>query len=273
MQVPLNVFPFYLLIFLFTAIYYTKIYVRSRGAKNFNERNIWYRANIDSIQKTINVAVVLAFVLMVLIVLKNLDTLFSVSTAQVLLIIAFPTIAAWYTSSPKFLPFKKIRQFGWIKPFIIGLTWAGWVTVYPIIMLQIQRAHSIMYGTLPPVLLLLQNFLFFSINAIIFDVKDFRTDFKHNLKTYPVILGVRKTFRYIIVPAIIVNIVIVVMFQIQQHYSAVQTAIQFIPYILLICVVAFYKPHRKLLYYLVVVDGLVFVKAVCGISSILFFKK
>src|SRR3712207_8674667 len=48
------------------------------------------------------------------------------------------------------------------------------------------------FGIISPYLLLwLQNFLFFSVVAIIFDIKDYRTDFYHRLKTYPVILGIR----------------------------------------------------------------------------------
>jgi len=182
-------------------------------------------------------------------------------------------IAAWYTFSPSILQVKKIRQTGWVKPFIIGLTWSGWVTVYPIVVWQLQQGDAGQSAIFPPFLLWLQNFLFFSIIAIVFDVKDFRTDTKHQLKTYPVLLGVHNTFRYIIGPATIINIVVFFLFQIERHFSIIQTIIQFIPYLLLIIVLAFYRQQKSLLYYLVAVDGLVFVKAVCGISSLLFFKK
>jgi len=273
-DVPLNIFPFYLLIFLCTSIYYTRIYVRARSAKIYDERTVWYRENVEAIKKTLKAAIIIVCALIAIIILKNLSSLSSLSVSQTLLIVAFPLIAGWYTFSLSIFNIKKIRQVGWIKPFIVGLTWAGWVTIYPIVVLKIQEGHTTGNSmNLPPFLQILQNFLFFSIIAIIFDVKDYRTDFQQKLKTYPVVLGIRNTFSFIIVPATIVNIGVFFIFQMQQHFSAIQTIIQFIPYVLLICVIAFYKPQRTLLYYLVAVDGLVFVKALCGILSVLFFKK
>jgi 4-hydroxybenzoate polyprenyltransferase len=249
------------------------IYVRTRGAKIYNERTVWYRQNISAIKKILNAAIILVLAFIVIIVVKNITTLFSLSVSQVLLIIAFPLIAASYTFSSKILPFRKIRQVGWIKPFIVGLTWSGWVTVYPIVLWQVQRGQAGNPAIFPSFLFWLQNFLFFSIIAIIFDLKDYRTDFRYNLKTYPVILGIRKTFYLIIIPATFLNIIVFFLFADQQNFSAIQKVIQFIPYVLLLCVLIFYRQHRSLLYYLVVVDGLVFVKAVCGISSLVFFKK
>jgi len=271
-NVSLNVFPFYILIFFCTCIYYTMIYARARGAKNYNERTLWYRSNFQVIDKTLKISTFLVVFFVVILILKNVAAVSDLSLFQALLILVFPLVAAWYTYSPRLLHLKKIRQTGWLKPFIVGLIWSGWVTVYPMVVWQLQKGNAGV-NTLPSILLWLQNFLFFSIIAIIFDLKDYRTDFKHRLKTYPVIFGVRNTFKYIIVPAAAVNIAVFFLFQRQQNFSAIQTIIQFIPYALLICVLGFYKQHRSLLYYLVIVDGLVFVKAVCGISSVLFFKK
>jgi 4-hydroxybenzoate polyprenyltransferase len=271
-HVSLNAFPFYILIFFCTCIYYTMIYARARGAQNYNERTLWYRSHFAVINKTLQISTFLVVFFVVILVIKNRAALAHLSLVQAMLIVIFPLVAAWYTYSPRLLHLKKIRQTGWLKPFIVGLIWSGWVTVYPVIIWQLQMRHEDA-DTFPSFLLWLQNFLFFSIIAIIFDLKDYRTDFKHRLKTYPVIFGVRNTFSYIIVPATVVNLVVFFLFQRQQSFSTVQTIIQFIPYALLICVLSFYKQHRSLLYYLVIVDGLVFVKALCGISSVLFFKK
>jgi len=195
------------------------------------------------------------------------------SPIQILLIAAFPVAAGWYTFTPSLLRIKKIRQVGAIKPFIVGATWAGWVTIYPVFIWQVQRVQPFTVPLLPLFILWLQNFLFFSINAIIFDVKDYRTDALHQLKTYPVILGVRNTFRFIIFPLILLNLVIFFLFQGLQHFTVLQTSIQTVPYLLLIFVVARYRQGRRVLYYLAAVDGLVFLKALCGITSILLIKK
>lgn len=272
-NISLNIFPFYLLIFFCTCIYYTMIYVRSATAKNYNERTVWYRNNLTGIRKTLKAALVIVITFLLFLVWKNLHTLLLLSPSQLLLIISFPLIAGWYTFSPTVFHLKKIRQTGWIKPFIVGLTWSGWVTVYPILISKVQT-HQPAPGIISPyVLLWLQNFLFFTVVAIIFDIKDYRDDFYHQLKTYPVILGIRRTFRFIIVPVIILNLAVFFLFQWQEKFALQQTVIQLIPYLLLISIIATYRWQKSVLYYLVAVDGLLFVKALCGITSILFFKK
>ncbi|MEJ7684311.1 MAG: hypothetical protein WKG06_41965 [Segetibacter sp.] len=92
------------------------------------------------------------------------------------------------------------------------MTWSGWVTIYPILISKVQSHQAAISIILPYLLLWLQNFLFFTVVAIIFDIKDYRTDFYHHLKTYPVILGIRKTFRLIIIPGIFLNLFVFFLF-------------------------------------------------------------
>lgn len=272
-HISLNIFPFYLLIFFCTIIYYTMIYVRSVGTRNYNERTIWYRSHLSVIKRILKITIAITLAFFLFLVFRNLPTLLLLSPPQFLLIAAFPLAAAWYTFTPVFFKVKKIRQTGWIKPFIVGLTWAGWVTIYPVVVWQVQRKQPFHSQVLPLFLLWLQNFLFFSINAIIFDIKDYRTDSRLQLNTYPVIFGVRNTFRYIIFPLIFLNLVVFFLFQRQQGFSFLQTSIQMVPYLLLVFIIVKYRQGRRVLYYLAAVDGLVFLKAFCGITSILLIKK
>jgi 4-hydroxybenzoate polyprenyltransferase len=272
-QISLNLFPFYLLIFLCTIIYYSMIYVRSVGTRNYNERTIWYRKHLSSIRSALKITISLTVVFFLFLVIRNLPTLLLLSPAQFLLITAFPLVAAWYTFTPSVFRMRKIRQIGAVKPFVVGLTWAGWVTIYPILIWHVQKMQPFRSPVLPLILLLLQNFLFFSINAIIFDIKDYRTDSEHGLRTYPVLFGVRNTIRFVIFPLIFLNLIIFFLFQSQQNFSLLQTIIQIVPYLLLIGILLHYRQGRKVLYYLVAVDGLVFLKAFCGITSILLIKK
>lgn len=272
-NISLNVFPFYLLIFFCTCMYYTMIYVRSVGAKNYNERTLWYRTNLSEIKKTLQIALFVVIIFLLYLLLKNIHTLLLLSPSQCLLIILLPLIAGWYTFSPTVFRLKKIRQTGWLKPFVVGLTWSGWVTVYPILISKVQTSQESINLISPYLLLGLQNFLFFTIVAIIFDVKDYRTDANQQLKTFPVILGIRKTFRFIIIPLTFLNLVIFFIFQRQEKFSAGQTILQLIPYLLLILILVKHRQQKSLLYYLVAVDGLVFAKALFGIISILLLKK
>lgn len=272
-NLSLNIFPFYLLIFLCTSIYYTMIYVRSVRSKNYNERSVWYFKYLTAIKTTLKIAVVLTVLFLAFLLFANQQWLFLLSPAQLLLISAFPLAAAWYTFTPRLLGLVKIRQLGWMKPFIVGLTWAGWVTIYPMIVWQVQRKQTLDGASTDFVLQFLLNFFFFSIIAIIFDIKDFRADAHYRLKTYPVLFGVKNTIRFVVLPLTLLNLAVFFLFQSQRNFSFLQTVIQFIPYLLLLFIIATYRQGRTVLYYLAVVDGLVFLKACCGITSILIVKK
>jgi 4-hydroxybenzoate polyprenyltransferase len=187
--------------------------------------------------------------------------------------LAFPLLAALYTFKIPGLSFKKIRQIGWLKPFVVGLTWSGWVTVYPILVWQVQRGYANKSSVTFSWLFWLQNFLFISILAIIFDIKDYRNDVRFQLKTYPATLGVRNTFRYVVYPVTVVNIIVFLLFQFQHDLSAWQTIVQSIPYVLLVWMLLTYHKTRSVLYYLVAIDGLMFLKAICGIISITFLNR
>lgn len=270
-HISLNVFPFYLLIFFCTCIYYTMIYVRSVRTKNYDDRTLWYRANLDKIKVTLKGAIAVTVAFILFLVWQNFQKLLLLSPLQIGLIFAFPLIAGWYTFTPPIFNIRQIRQIGWIKPFVVGFTWSGWVTIYPILIWQVQRVHIDSSPVFPSFLLWLQNFLYLSVIAMLFDIKDFRTDVKHQLKTYPVILGIKRTFRYIIIPALMVNMAVFFFYQWQQQNQLMQTVLQLIPYLLLVYIIIKHQQQKSVLYYLVAIDGLLFVKAVCGITSIYIF--
>ncbi len=270
-KLPLNIFPFYLLIFSCTWLYYTMIYVRSVGAKNYDERTLWYRRHLRLIKLLLKLTLALVATFILYLLIKNLNSFYGFKLFQWLMILVFPLVAALYTFKFPFFYFRKIRQIGWLKPFVVGFTWSGWVTVYPLLVLQVQAGISPKNPVIPLGLFWLQNFLFISILAIIFDIKDYRTDVRLRLNTYPAKLGVRNTYRYVIYPVTILNIVVFFLFQRQMNFLPSQAFLQLLPYLFLIWVILTHRKPREVLYYLVAIDGLMFLKAICGIISISFF--
>lgn len=271
LKLPFNSVIFYLLIFFCTCIYYSMIYVRSVKARNFDERTLWYRKHLPTIKATLRAAMLVVAALLSFLIVYNFSWIRKFTLHQYLLLLLFVTVAAWYTFSPVLFHVKKIRQTGWIKPFVVGLIWSGWVIVYPLVLLQ----ERIIEGniSIAALLFFMQNFLFFSINAIIFDIKDYRSDLSHRLKTLPVIFGVRRTVSFILWPLFALNIFFVLLFQYVQQFTTLQTLLQLLPYVLLMPVIVALTKHKTVLYYLVIVDGLVLLKSLCSISSILLIKK
>lgn len=265
----INHFPFYLLIFFGSWIYYTMIYIRSTQARANKVINQWYRVNLPAVKAVLYCILVLEGLLVLFLFFYHFNAIKNVSALQWLLMSTVPLAGGLYTFNLPFAFARRLRQIGWLKPFIIGITWAGWVTIFPVVVWQIQYAAP-GETILPGLLLYLVNFLFISALAIIFDVKDFLVDVKKRLQTIPAMLGIDNSYRLVILPITLLCMGIYYAFQLQQAFTFAQVFLQMIPLLLLLAAVI--RPFRgqHIFYYLVVIDGLMMLKAICGIISIKF---
>jgi 4-hydroxybenzoate polyprenyltransferase len=162
-----------------------------------------------------------------------------------------------------------LRNNGWLKPFVIGFVWSGAVTIYPILF------HSIESGGSYPsenanFLLFIKNFMFISVLAIMFDIKDYASDHNQRLKTFVVQIGLRKTIFFILLPLCMIGLGTFLIYAIGHHFPLMRILVNTIPFILLIIVA--YSMHRRksILYYLAIIDGLMLIKAFCGIIGMSF---
>ena len=188
-----------------------------------------------------------------------------------MLIGIFPLVATLYYGSAK--PERathSLRNNGWLKPFVIGFVWAGAVTVYPIIFSNIER-QTIYTPHLVGFLLFIKNFMFITMLCIMFDFKDYAADHNRQLKTFVVEYGLRRTIFHIIIPLSVIGLGTFIMYGIFRQFSFGRILINMVPFILLIIVA--YSMHRRksILYYLAIIDGLMLVKAACGIIGISLF--
>ena len=157
-----------------------------------------------------------------------------------------------------------------MKPFVIGFVWGGTVTIYPLLFHAIENNET--YGiTLFGFLLFVKNFMFITVLCIMFDIKDFAYDYNQQLKTFVVRVGLRKTIYYIMIPLCIIGLGTFLVFTISHHFRVIRIVINTIPFILLITVAWSMYRRKSILYYLAIIDGLMLVKALCGIISFTFF--
>ncbi|MFC4232938.1 hypothetical protein ACFOW1_13630 [Parasediminibacterium paludis] len=193
------------------------------------------------------------------------------SIKEWVIIFAVPIIAAlYYGINLPILTTKNLRQLGWLKPFVIGFVWASMVTVYPVIYNNI--VHNTAYNiTLLSLLLFIKNFMFVTVLCIMFDIKDYAADHNQQLKTFVVRVGLRKTIFYIIIPLSIIGLSTFILFATSRQFPLLRILINTIPFVLLIIVA--YSLHRRksILYYLAIIDGLLLVKSICGITAMLYF--
>lgn len=270
----LNGIHFYTIIFFGTVYYYTFLYLKGVPVNDLNERVVWYKVNPLVLKKTQNIILIFLVADVFFFIWKYKESFATLNSIKYGQIILFPLIALTYTYN--LLPFpnmKKLRRIGWLKPFVIGFVWSGFVTVYPIIFYQIQIGSHAEIFALPSGWLWLKNFMFISTLCIMFDIKDYEEDKVNGLKTFAVQFGASNTIRFIIIPLVLIGIFSFLRFTIHQGFPFLRIAINFIPYILLL-ISAYTLLHKKrsIIYYLSVIDGLMIVKAICGIAGVLLLK-
>jgi hypothetical protein len=268
---PLNEFFFYVALFAATTWYYTKAYVTEQTVLTINQRTNWYiyHKKLVKWSQRILELVLAAFSLFVL--LKHAKALLPIRFPYLMLILVFPAIAGlYYGVENKIIGNFNLRKIGWIKPFVIGFTWAGLVTVYPIIYYSIVNQTK---GDITLILLFLfiKNFMYVTVLGIMFDIKDYAMDYNAQLKTFVVNHGLRKTIFYILIPLCAAGLGSFLAYGFIRHFSSMRIVLNTIPFILLIFVSYSLHQRKNIFYYLVLIDGLMLVKAICGTLGVLFY--
>lgn len=270
--IPLNCIAYYVLVFAATVLYYTYAYISINTADPNNKRSVWYVANKKSVVFS-QVFLTLIFMVCSGILLKNIwQNILQIPLLEWIIILLFPLVSAFYygINLPTFQS-KNLRSLGWLKPFFIGFVWAGLVTVYPILFYHIST-NTIYQLSFFSCLLFIKNFMFVTVLCIMFDIKDYAADHNHQLKTFVVRVGLRKTIFYIIIPLSIIGLGTFMVYATTRHFPLLRIIINTIPFILLIIMA--YSLHRRksILYYLAIIDGLLLVKSICGIIGVSLIK-
>lgn len=269
---PLNPFFFYLLLYCGTVLYYLKAYAGAPVSDVTDKRARWYFHNRKAV-RGIQLALLLLCLLSAIVLFHACwQNFFLLNIWDYVLLVIFPMMAVlYYGLSFPGIPQVTLREAGWLKPFVIGFVWAGAVTIYPVIFRQLQSGLHYNYSWING-WFFLKNWMFITVLCIMFDIKDYAADHNRHLKTFVVRMGLRKTIFRIIIPLVITGLGAFVLFAIVRHLSWVIVMINSIPFILLIAVAYSLHERRPILYYLAIIDGQMLVKAICGITAILFLK-
>lgn len=266
----LNSVWFYIFIFAVTVLHYTKAYyITEKKNIRANPRSDWYwekRKHVFNSQMFLTAIVV---VYLAILFFRHSWFITNLPLLNWVMVLIFPMVSVFYygINHRKFSKYK-LRNIGWLKPLIIGFVWAGLVTVYPILFYDIE--HEVVY--LPDwtgAFLFVKNFMFITVLCIMFDIKDYATDYNRQLKTFVVKAGLRKTIFVILIPLCVLGLTSFIIYAIARQFNFIRIFLNIIPFLLLISVA--YSMHRRksIFYYLIVIDGLMLVKAFCGITAML----
>ncbi len=270
LQLPLHSNVFYIFLFSATVLYYTWAYtLPDTGNTISNPRSSWYKEHASFIRITQVLFVVVVIITASLLIAGNLQHLFKLNIYDWMLLTSIPlTGLLYYGLLPKSVFSKNLRNTGWIKPFIIGYVWAGWICILPVIVLKLDT--DVQINATFMLWLFIKNWMFCTVNAIMFDIKDYANDSNKELKTFVVRFGLRNTIFLILVPILSIGIISFLIFAIYNHFSLSRIIFNLIPFICLLYVSFSLHLRKPILYYLIVIDGLLLVKAICGIFGILF---
>lgn len=269
----LNSIYFYLLLYLGTIIYYSYAYIQERDVPIYNKRTEWYIKNRLLVRITQTIYLLACLALGIFLLLKYREQILVISPVQLIILAATGVVSLSYYGIPKGLPdFLNIRNSGWFKPFAIGLIWATVVTYVPLLWVQVEQNNAYRFSA-ENIWFFIKNFMYISLLAILFDIKDYAADHNKQLKTFVVRAGLRKTIFLIIIPLTILGLISLLFFAVSMHFPWLRIAINCIPFLLLILVALSMKRRKPIIYYLAVIDGLMLVKALCGITAWLLAKQ
>ncbi|WP_028298342.1 hypothetical protein [Olivibacter sitiensis] len=239
-------------------LFYMLAYLPScENPKYGNERSVWYYVNRRTVY--------LSFTLCLLLAIIGFTRLlaYGVSWPFLLTLSLTAIMSILYYDHLPMLSRYNLRKPGWTKCLTIGIVWANTVTLLPLFL-----AHA--YSTVDIGLITwcyVKNFMFFTITAILFDVKDYEEDFNQNLKTLVVRIGYRNLLGKVIIPLVLLGIFSLIAFSYYMNYRWTSILMNLIPYVALLYTACGLYRSRSIFYYLILIDGLLLLKAICGIIA------
>ena len=264
---------YYLVVFLSVVVYYTYAYITDSKIKdNTNPRSLWYYQNRKLITASQVIYTIIIACFSVAFIASYFSSVESLTLFNLVVLLVFPAVALLYYGAifPASFHFR-LRNIAWLKPFIIGFVCTGAIVIYPMIFYALQQ-HSVFDLSLANALYFLTNWLFTTAIAIMFDIKDFAADHNYKLKTFVVRKGLRFTIFSILLPLSVTSFLSFLVFAFIKHFSFLQMVINAIPFILLLYASASLMRRRGILYYLVIIDGLLLLKAAFGIVTMTLLK-
>ena len=261
---------YYVVLFCATVVYYTRAYTHDKGYAPMNERSRWYLSH-----KKLVLTYQWQFGLMgllsgIFLLLEHGEQLLQMNAEEWGLAAIFPLLAMAYYGTLEFGGrHVNLRSLGLLKPFVIGLIWAGVVTIYPLLFQALESGVHYAPGQLG-CWFFVKNFVFISILCILFDIKDYAADHNAALKTFVVRWGLRKTLFGIILPMTLLSFAAFLRFTIDRQMGWERILINSIPFLMLIIVSWSMQRRKSILYYLAIIDGLMLLKAACGIIGMNF---
>ena len=266
---PFNSIAYYAFISTITVLFYLYAYRIPKSLKSSsNPRTQFYITHRKSVCIYTAILAVIALISGIILAINCLPN-YEILTWKWLTVLFFTTILSF-----GYYDFKlgiSLRKTMLLKPFLIGWTWAITTVFLPVLFLMLKNeTHYVIDAKF--YFLFSQTFMYCVVNAILFDLKDYEDDSNRNLKTFVVKYGYHFTLNRIILPLLFLGFLSFVIFGIWYGLPFHRILFMLIP---IVCLAIFaFKLNRPkpILYYLIAIDGMILLKAICGILGVVLFE-
>ncbi|MBL7952089.1 MAG: hypothetical protein JNM62_10245 [Flavobacteriales bacterium] len=257
---------YHLITFLAVVVFYNHAYRTHTTTGGADDRARWYVRNGKVMRRVQFALVALLVGALALAGAACGQRLLAMDGTQLFLFAVFPAVGLAYYGVGQ----RGLRRVGWLKPFVLGFVWAGVVTVYPALVRAVLDG-----GSIPDpgasVRLFFKNMMFVAMLGVLFDIKDHAGDHRNDLRTFVVRRGLRTTLFRIVLPLTVLGLLTFLGYGAFNGFSIPKLLLNTVPFAALVAVIYALRKRRSMAYYLVVVDGLLLVKAVCGSVAMVWF--
>ncbi|HQP76152.1 MAG TPA: hypothetical protein PL069_02025 [Saprospiraceae bacterium] len=269
-SLPFAAWSDYLIIFFLPIAYYTYAYLKvGKEAPDENPRSRYYVRNAKVLWQwevgMMGIVLLATFIPLI----SGKFYLSNISWPWYLLSGTTFCMALFYYGliSRKYFGFD-IRQSHWLKSFIIGWVWGYFSTALPVIFLN-ARGISIDLDIYLWLWFFIKNWMFCTVNSIMFDIKDYPTDLNARLRTFVVSFGIRRTIYRILFPLLLAGMISFSLFAREMNFSLARYLFNLLPFLATMAIAFSMLRPRSIFFYLVIIDGVLIFKALCGIIGAL----
>ncbi len=258
-------FAYYLVIFSSTVLYYTFAYTHETPSTIANERSLWYQQH----RRFVSNSNYLFSSLLLTAIIWCSSHFYWQALKRIHSVVLSATCLAgllYYVGQHRGGFAFYLRGNGILKPMIIGAVWAGVTTLFPLLAYTLFHHQPLILST-STVCYWIHNGLFITILCILFDIKDYATDANQRLKTVVVKWGLRTTIYRIVFPLSFLGLGVFWGLAYWLNLGLVNLLLNTIPFVALWMVAHALQRRKPIIYYLAIIDGIMLLKALCGILA------
>lgn len=250
-------------IYISTVIYYTYAYFDESKNGIYNERSQWYLQN-KTYLKIRQLALILVTIYIAVFQLHFIEVFIKLTTVIkiILLVTLFLSFLYYYAH----LVFKKIilRNKGFLKAITITSVWVVVTCCLPVVLMDNEHINSNPFDHYF-VMYLFQQFVFILILAILFDIKDLNRDNDENVKTVVARFGIKPTIYKFIFPLLAMYLWASLFLFFKLALPFPYLLLPFIIVLLSVLITFFVQKRTAIHENILLIDGLIIVKAVLAI--------